>query len=270
MFRIRFFTISALFCFFLVGFAQKTIQITSWNLCNFGRSKSDLEIAFIAKTIQKTDILAIQEVSSSYYGAQAVAKLVDELNRTGSKWAYCISEPTVGNGSERFAYIWKTSKARLIGKAWLEKALDTLIDREPFLARFQMKSGEKMLLACLHAVPKAKEPWRECQYLYKIDSAYKADNLMIMGDFNLSESNKAFDSLKERKIVPAFRHLKTSIKMKIKNGEKFANEFDNLFIDRDLIKVKNAGRIDFTDRLQNLKEARKISDHVPVFAEIEF
>jgi hypothetical protein len=31
-------------------------------------------------------IIAIQEVVAGYGGAQAVAKLADELNRKGSKW----------------------------------------------------------------------------------------------------------------------------------------------------------------------------------------
>jgi hypothetical protein len=45
--------------------------------------------------VRDYDIIAIQEVVAGYGGAQAVAKLADELNRKGSKWNYIISDPTV-------------------------------------------------------------------------------------------------------------------------------------------------------------------------------
>jgi hypothetical protein len=55
------------------------------------------------------------------YGVQA--RLADELNRTGSKWDYIISDPTSSSPykTERYAFIWKTNKLKQIGKAWLEK-----------------------------------------------------------------------------------------------------------------------------------------------------
>jgi deoxyribonuclease-1-like protein len=52
-----------------------------------------------------------------------VARLNDALNRKGFKWDYSVSDPTSGDNSykkERYAFLWKTSKIKLIGKAWLE------------------------------------------------------------------------------------------------------------------------------------------------------
>jgi deoxyribonuclease-1-like protein len=43
-------------------FSQSSIRIVSWNLKDFGQSKSDEEILFIAKTIKDFDIVMIQEV----------------------------------------------------------------------------------------------------------------------------------------------------------------------------------------------------------------
>jgi hypothetical protein len=48
-------------------------KLLSWNLENFGKSKSDQEITFIANTVKNYDIIAIQEVVAGYGGAQAVA-----------------------------------------------------------------------------------------------------------------------------------------------------------------------------------------------------
>jgi len=45
--------------------------------------KSDIEIDFMASTIQDYDVIAIQEVVTNNSGAQAVARLVDQLNRKG-------------------------------------------------------------------------------------------------------------------------------------------------------------------------------------------
>ena len=79
---------------FLSFSANSQISICSWNIQNFGKSKSDNEIEFIANTIRNYDAVAIIEVVAGYGGSQAVAKLADALNRKGTKWDYSISDPT--------------------------------------------------------------------------------------------------------------------------------------------------------------------------------
>ena len=84
----------------LVGIVIQTavnsfaISITSWNLENFGKSKTDSAIEFIANTLKDYDVIAIQEIVAGYGGSQTVAKLSDALNRKGFKWDYTISNPT--------------------------------------------------------------------------------------------------------------------------------------------------------------------------------
>ncbi|GAA6768234.1 hypothetical protein AAFH68_41870 [Flavobacterium sp. CGRL1] len=112
--------------FLLTSFqAFSQTKFISWNLENFGKSKSQASLSFIAKTVQEYDIIAIQEVVAGYGGSQAVAKLASILNERGSKWDYTISDPTSGNSykKERYAFIWKTSKVKLKGKPWLEKKI---------------------------------------------------------------------------------------------------------------------------------------------------
>lgn len=107
------------FCFF--SFSQT--KVLSWNLENFGKSKSESELYFIANAINNYDIIAIQEVVAGYGGAQAIAKLTAILDQKGSKWDYKISDPTSGSSykRERYAFIWKSSKIKLKGNTWLEK-----------------------------------------------------------------------------------------------------------------------------------------------------
>lgn len=239
--------------------------LASWNLYNFGKSKSIEEIAFIAETIKEADIIAIQEISEKFYGTQAVGRLVDELNRKGSSWDYAISDPTQGKGVERYAFLWRKNKFTLIKNAFLEKKLDQNIDREPFLAFLKSKSGDEILLANLHAVPKSKEPWKEIKYLHKLDDWYKKENIIIMGDFNLPYFHEGFDKLKERKIIPALIDTKTTIKIEPKNGEHLANMYDNFFYEAQEFEIQKAGTIDFTSKFETLRDARKISDHLPIF-----
>ena len=56
-------------------------RLLSWNIENLGRSKSNLELEFIANTVKDYDIVALQEVVAGEGGAQTVAQLAAELNR---------------------------------------------------------------------------------------------------------------------------------------------------------------------------------------------
>lgn len=106
--------------FFLISISvsgQTSISICSWNLKDFGKSKNDEEIEFIANTIKSYDAIAIQEVIAGYGGPQAVARLHAALNRKGFKWDYVISEPTSGTmyKTERYAFIWENQQTE---KSW--------------------------------------------------------------------------------------------------------------------------------------------------------
>jgi intracellular sulfur oxidation DsrE/DsrF family protein len=80
-------------------------KLISWNIANFGQSKSDKTIHYIANYLRDYDIIAVQVVAG-YGGVQAVARLSDELNRTGSKWDYIISDPTSSSPYKRALCIY--------------------------------------------------------------------------------------------------------------------------------------------------------------------
>jgi hypothetical protein len=143
-YKIKYFVL--LFLLFTTSsFSQ--LKVFSWNVENLGSSKSNSNINYIAKTIKDYDIVALQEVVAGYGGAQAVAKLADELNRKGEKWDYAISNPTSSSAykAERYAFLWKTSKVRLVNMPWLEKQYGLLIDREPYYATFEYKKKSNLL-----------------------------------------------------------------------------------------------------------------------------
>jgi len=246
--------------------AVSQLDLVTWNLFNFGRSKDDTEIAFIASKVLDFDVVAVQEVSTGPAGAQAVGRLADALGRTGAKWDYRVSDPTTGPGSERYAYLWKPSRLRLFGRPWLAPSLAKAVDREPFLARFRVSRGNgHVLLANFHAVPTSRKPAVEIRLLSRLQQRYPDDNLLIMGDFNLSQKNTAFDMLKVEGFVPAITDQRTSLKMRIKDGRHLANEYDNIFYEAGPLRARRAGVIDFTSTFPSLRDARHISDHLPVF-----
>lgn len=248
-------------------------RVVSWNLYNFGRTKDDQEIEIAAQTLRDFDIVAVQEVVTSPPGAQAIGKLDDALDRTGFAWDYRISDPTTGDGSERYAFLWKPSRVRLVGQAWLESSLADPIDREPYLARFEhRKTGERILVASLHAVPSSKNPEREVALLDRLHRRYEDDHVLLLGDFNLDEDDEAFNDLRRIGYRAVLDDQPTSLRRKRRsepNGH-LANEYDNIFVETGPLRAARGGVLDFTDRFSSLKEARSLSDHLPVFADVQW
>lgn len=258
---------SVLFLLFCSVFYSQT-KLLSWNLENFGKSKSKIEIAFMVETVREYDIIAIQEVVAGYGGVQAVAKLAAELNRKGAKWEYVISEPTSGNPykKERYAFIWKTGKLKKIGRAWLEKKFHMEIEREPYYCTFQY-DNKQFTVVNFHAIPKSKQPEREIKYLKYLPDEYPTLNLIFTGDFNCAQSHTVFNPLKKMGYQSILAGQKTSLKQKCKNNNCLASEYDNMYYKTTKIRNLNSGIISFYKNFNSLKEARKISDHIPIWLE---
>lgn len=256
-----------LFLLFFTSFYSQT-KLLSWNLENFGKSKSNQEIAFIANTIKDYDIVTIQEVVAGNGGTQAVAKLADELNRKGTKWDYRISDPTSSTAykTERYAFLWKTSAIKLKGKPWLEQQYHLEIDREPYFATFEIK-GKTITIASFHAITKNKQPETEIKYFKLLPQVYPNLNLLFAGDFNCPQSHSVFTPLKKMGFAPILKNQKTSLKMKCKGSNCLASEYDNIFYKTSSINYIKSDAVLFYEKFISLKEARKISDHLPVWFE---
>lgn len=252
---------------YLSGFSQidtNYLNIVSWNIQNFGRSKSesDATMDYISQKVKVFDVVVIQEVSTSEFGAQAVAKLDGLLDRTGCSWDYVVSDPTSGPGSERYAYLYKKHRVKL-KETGLEQTLSDKINREPFRAVFSFK-GNDYYLFNLHLVPTDKNPALEAAQLASLGETYKNKRIVFMGDLNLSQSDKGFDVVKKW-ANPTLIGKKTSLKMKEgEQGERLNMEYDNFFVSSNL-EVKISDVINFFSEFKELKEARKISDHCPIF-----
>jgi deoxyribonuclease-1-like protein len=248
-----------------VSYAQ-TVNVCSWNLQNFGKSKSEETVAYIAQVIRKFDVIAIQEVVAGYGGSQAVARLADELNRTGSKWDYTISPATssVRNSKERYAFIWNTAKVKKNGVAWLEQTYAQDIDREPFYCQFQI-GAKTFTMVSFHAVPKSKKPETEIKYFKFMPELYPKDNLIFCGDFNLPQSHTVFNPLKKMGYAPAFTAQNTTLKQECVNGNCLASAYDNFYFKANSLNVLASGIVHFYLDFESVRAARVISDHVPIY-----
>ena len=164
------------------------VSIISWNIKDLGGTKDDKEIAFIAQVVRDFDLIVIQEiVAHDPAGAQAVARLADQLNRMGSSWQYMVSDPTDSPSSqisERYAYIWQPSKINLSNGPTLVDKLSGLCDREPYYARFT-QDGKAYDLLNFHARPHDRDPQSEVQAIsnFIIDNRMRF-NWVLLGDFN--------------------------------------------------------------------------------------
>ena len=244
------------------------VKLLSWNIENLGKSKSDSTIIYIANTIKNYDIIAIQEIVAGYGGAQSVAKLADELNRKGAKWDYTISDPTSSSAykTERYAFIWRTSKVKKIGKAWLEKKYHLEIDREPYYCTFEAE-GKQFTVVNFHAITKNRQPETEIKYFKFLPDEYPDLNLLFVGDFNCPQSHTVFNPLKKMGYQSILVGQKTSLKKECKQDICLASEFDNMYYNSSKIMALKSGVVHFYKSFNSLQEAKKISDHIPIWFE---
>ncbi|MEO9512148.1 MAG: endonuclease/exonuclease/phosphatase family protein [Flavobacteriaceae bacterium] len=262
--RIIFIALLLSFCCSI--FSQKDeINLVSWNIKDFGKTKNSEELNRIADIIREADIVAIQEVVAGFGGAQAVAKLTDILNRKGSKWDYVISNPTNSPKyvSERYAFIWKTHSIKIKNRGWLISELNIPIDREPFLLNFYLDQ-QKFTVVNFHSRPHDKNPESEIQAIGEFVITSLQNPLIIAGDFNVDEKKPIFSTLKKEGYMPTITNQKTTLKRTCKRNDYLNHPIDNIFYSSDIKKIEG-DIIDFVRFCDQLEEARKLSDHLPVF-----
>ena len=255
------------------SFVTDDLRLVTWNVANMGRSKDDAEMAVIADVLAPAaDIVAIQEVSTTSPGTDAIVRLNDALNQREGQWDWTVSDPTSGGGgSERYAFLWRTDRVQIDGTCFLEHSLEATIDREPFLCSFTRLGAQRtepILVASFHAVPSSKDPAQENSQLARLHERYPNDDLVIVGDFNLPADRSAFDNLRAAGFRASLTDQPTTLKtVRTPAGEHLANAYDNVFYEPAELSVTQAGILDFSDRFATLRDARNVSDHVPVRVE---
>jgi endonuclease/exonuclease/phosphatase family metal-dependent hydrolase len=249
------------------------LKIATWNIQDLGKTKDNLEIDFIAKILKNFDLVALQEVvAKDPAGAKAVNRIADALNRLGSKWDYSISNATNSSSSyasERYAYLWKTSKIKLKSKAFLDKELATKIERESFIALFELKKNKTTFYAVnIHARTYDKHPEMEISNFKKYPERLLTNKIIILGDFNLNEKHTVWNPLYKMGFVSTISDQPSTLKRNCKNGNYLNYPIDNIYYPKKHFEKHKGYVLDFVNNCENLKFSRTISDHLPVVAEL--
>ena len=263
--------LSTLFILSVSTFLFGQTKILSWNIQDLGRSKSAEELNFMAEQMKAYDLIAIQEVvAKDPAGAQAVAKLADLLNRKGGRWDYRISDPTRSSPSrsERYAYIWRTSKVRLVGRPWLEKSVAGVIFREPYLAKFLTDSGD-LLMVNYHSRVWKEKPEVEIDLMLQFNQLYPDHRILIAGDFNKHSDDVYFDKISRYGWAISPLNEKTTLKRSCKSGGYRNRPIDFFMYEAQEFRINASGVHDFVGSCENLLQARQISDHLGVWLEVE-
>jgi endonuclease/exonuclease/phosphatase family metal-dependent hydrolase len=245
-------------------------KIITWNIRDFGKTKSDAEIELMAKILRGYDVIAIQEVvAKDPGGAQAVARLADAMDKTGANYDYSVSDPTQSSSPhtrERYAYIWRTSTVEMIGRPQLLSAYAKTIEREPYFATFSWE-GKEFNVVNLHARPHDQHPEQEIAALRKLPKVYDDKPLFLVGDFNLVSKHSVFKPWLKRGYQLAAINQKTTLRKKLQPGQDgYSREKDNILIPAHQVQLLEGGSLDVLVFLRNdIDAANALSDHVPVY-----
>jgi len=252
---------------------SSNLTLASWNIRHLGGSKTSEDIYQIANILRDFDIVAIQEVvAKDPAGAQAVAKIADELNRMGYKWDYQISDPTKSPSvyvSERYAFLWKTSKVSLVHRAYLDKELEELCFREPFIASFKQKGkSESFYVVNYHSRKYDDSPEEEIIHFIDYPQRLDSNRILIAGDFNLDENHAVWKPLYRKGFKNALKNQRTTLKVNCKNADYLSHSIDNVYYTPG-IEMVQAGSLDFIGTCENLQRGRELSDHLPIYMEFK-
>lgn len=269
-------TLSLVFlCWVLVLGAQNpNLKIITWNIQDFGRTKTDAEIQEMALILRGYDVIAIQEVvAKDPAGAQAVARLAEALDLTGADYDFRVSDPTSSptpQASERYAFLWRTSTVALKGRPTLLRTLDKAIDREPYLAKFEWE-GKQFRVLTVHMRPHDKKPEQEIAAMRGLMDEYKDLPLFVAGDFNVTGRHTVFNPWKRRGFRLAAVDHQTTLRRKIgEDGSAYAHDIDNILVPAHQVNLREGGSLDLYLYFKcDLERTRALSDHVPVYVIIE-
>jgi endonuclease/exonuclease/phosphatase family metal-dependent hydrolase len=250
-------------------------KFVSWNLENFGRSKTDAALQLMVQVLRDADIVAIQEVNAgNEFGVGKVGEMVDMLKNTGADWDYIVSDPTLPHSlsTERYAYLLKKSTTKFSRRdGYLVEELRYSIEREPYMLRVRTKDDKEIALFTMHAVPTAKHPLREVQTINGSSVISSQQVAIFSGDFNLGW--KDTDPVFLPMGYSGHIRERTSLKSKFQGNGYLSHQYDNIYTKG--LKVCASGVIDFVqDHFSpvteaSLQQARKVSDHLPVYIMFE-
>jgi endonuclease/exonuclease/phosphatase family metal-dependent hydrolase len=249
-----------------------SIIVGSFNMERLGPSKlaDPWVMERFAEIIRQFDVVAIQEITSS--DQRTLPILVELVNRSGGHYSYTIS-PRIGRQStgyyEQYGYVFDTARVQSSPQVSYVVADEAdVLHREPFCGRFQtVTSGVKpfsFTLISIHTDP--DEIGHELDVLADVYRSvrqfeYPEDDVILLGDLNAPPKGlKALGQIPD--LVPIIQNVFTNTVQ--------SKTLDNILVDRvNTREFTGRSGILSLEKMFSLqtKDAGRISDHVPVWAE---
>lgn len=252
-----------------VSFAAD-LRVATWNIQRLGEG-GQKSFPAMAEVIARVDFIAIQEIMSE----SALAELHDAVQaRTGEPWGLLKSH-LIGRGSykEMYAFLWRETAVEYVDGAVVYLDHGDRFAREPLSARFKSTgTGEDFVAATIHVLYGRSEADRIPEiealgdYWEWLREVYpETPTMMVMGDFNLAPSHRAWASVKAsaRPLVTRGASTLSSV-----NG-KFANLYDNVWLGNgSSMGVTSAAVLAYPKLIgwTHAQARQFVSDHAPVVA----
>lgn len=258
--------------------APKTIALASFNVLHLGwNNNKDLDA--LSKVLANYDVIGLQEVMQP----EAVDSVTERLGKlTQVEWGFVLSSDKLGRSSykEYYAVVYRKDRTVFIsGSSGVWNDAGDKFEREPFYASFRSGNFDYILILMHSDFDGNKEVMRREAML--LAGAYRTlqdadpdeNDLILMGDFNLSASDRGWDSLRTlstiTNLIPA-----TALTTVSPSGSP-SSAYDNIWIQTQFTGREYAGKAEahylfdslFTSSTNAAKTWRQtVSDHLPVYA----
>lgn len=244
------------------------VTLASWNVLRLGDGGQKSYPA-LAQIVERFDLVALQEVMNE----EGLSRLKDAVvNASGEPWEGLISEPVGRRGEpERYAFLWRPRTVQYVDGAALYVDPRNRFDREPFSARFRLRSsGNEVTVATVHVRhgkdknERRREAEALAEYWTWLRQTYGSTPPLLMGDFNLEPQDKAWTGLRAHA-----RPLLTDGASTLSTTEaRVANLYDNIWVPtQSELPILSVGVLTYPSVLgwSHKKARRHVSDHAPVY-----
>jgi endonuclease/exonuclease/phosphatase family metal-dependent hydrolase len=249
-----------------------TIRIASFNIQTFGRTKASRQdvMQVLAETISGFDIVAVQEIRDS--SGTAIAQLEEAVDSLGKDYAV-ITGPRLGRTSskEQYAFLYRTGTVQALGSYTYDDSEADLFHREPLTAYFRARSGDfTFVVLNIHVDPDEAADEIQAMQNAILDAArhFNEQDVMAVGDFN--GDCGYFHESQLAELLPESRFLVIVPDSADTTVSATDCTYDRIIItsqaDEDYCGRWGVCRFDTIHGL-NMTQAKKVSDHYPVWAE---
>ena len=254
--------------------AGNTIRIASFNIQVFGETKlADPKTAdILARIVRKFDVAAIQEIRAK--DPNLVARFVQLVNAGGVQYSYAVG-PRLGDtdSKEQYAFVYDLARVEIDPTSvYTVGDPGNAMHREPLVAGFRARGAppqEAFTFTLVNVHTDPDHAAEECDVLAGVfrgvrEDGRGEDDVILLGDFNADETR-----MHRLRALP---NLTFVIGPGIPTNTRGTQTYDNVLFDRRATVEFVPGSYGVLDVMREfnltLDEALKVSDHLPVFAEL--